>query len=60
MKGKNLNFIKDLIGDEEINEFGIEVNKGGLDTITNRTPIAMISEFPYSLSSLKRVLMELF
>lgn len=55
-----MNFIKDLIGDEEINEFGIEVNKGGLDTITNRTPIAMISEFPYSLSSLKRVLMELF
>ena len=50
-----LRFIKDLIGNSEINEFGMEVNKGGLDTITNNTPIAMISEFPYSLSSLKKV-----
>ena len=30
-----LRFIKDLIGNSEINEFGMEVNKGGLDTITN-------------------------
>ena len=45
----------ELIGQENINEYGVEVNKGGLDTITNNTPIAMISEYPYGLSSLKRV-----
>ena len=50
-----LNFIKEIVGNSEINEYGVEVNKGGLDTITNNTPIAMISEYPYGLSSLKRV-----
>lgn len=50
-----LQFLYELIGQENINEYGIEVNKGGLDTITNNTPIAMISEYPYGLSSLKKV-----
>lgn len=50
-----LNFIKEIVGNSEINEYGVEVNKGGLDTITNNTPIAMISEYPYGLSSLKKV-----
>lgn len=50
-----LQFLYELIGQENINEYGVEVNKGGLDTITNNTPIAMISEYPYGLSSLKRV-----
>ena len=51
-----LKFLYELIGKENINECGIEVNKGGLDTITNDTPISIISEYPYSLSSLKKVI----
>lgn len=48
-----LNFVKELVGPEKIFVDGVEVRKGGLDTITNNNSIAMISEYPYGLS--KRV-----